>query len=240
VTYPPPRRVAPRRGEAAASSPVPVRAAWDDIDQSLVVDALRHGLHVYSSRLGSHSTRVGALAHLLGLEIDLDASVLRLCAHAGTVHDIGKLGVPHSVLHKPAALTPAERAAVERHPAIGAATLQALSPHLGPLAEAVLAHHEHVDGSGYPRGLRGPEIPPLARLVGIVDVYDALTHKRAYRDYAYSAARARDTVLELSGSYFDPEYVAAALPVLQAHARARRAFALPGRNIATPASIDRR
>lgn len=119
-------------------------------------------------------------AVLVGRTLGLPADDLDALHRGGYLHDLGKVGVPDAVLLKPGPLTEAEFALMKRHAEIGdslCAPLQSLR-HVRPI---VKSHHERLDGSGYPNGLRGDEIPVLAQIVGIVDVYDAMTSHRPYR-----------------------------------------------------------
>ena len=116
----------------------------------------------------------------LGRALGLPADDLDALHRGGYLHDVGKIGVPDSVLLKPGPLTPEEFELMKKHPEIGdslCAPLQSLR-RVRPI---VLCHHERLDGSGYPAGLRGDDVPLLAQIVGIVDVYDALTSARSYR-----------------------------------------------------------
>jgi putative two-component system response regulator len=127
-----------------------------------------------------HCERLAHFAVQLGRALDLAAEDLSALHRGGYLHDVGKIGVPDSVLLKAGPLTPDEFELMKRHPEIGdnlCAPLQSLR-HVRPI---VLCHHERIDGSGYPAGLRGNEVPLLAQIVGIVDVYDALTSARSYR-----------------------------------------------------------
>ena len=127
-----------------------------------------------------HCERLAHFAVQLGRALDLPAEDLSALHRGGYLHDVGKIGVPDSVLLKAGPLTPDEFELMKRHPEIGdnlCAPLQSLR-HVRPI---VLCHHERIDGSGYPAGLRGNEVPLLAQIVGIVDVYDALTSARSYR-----------------------------------------------------------
>ncbi len=131
---------------------------------------------------------------------------------AASLHDIGKVGVPDSVLLKPGRLTTDERAMIERHTLIGASTLQSIrqrtggDPLLNMSIEIALMHHERWDGTGYPGGISGEEIPLSARLVAVADVYDALTSERVYKD-AVPHATARQIIRAGRGSHFDPAVV---------------------------------
>jgi putative two-component system response regulator len=127
-----------------------------------------------------HCERLARYAVQLGRALGLGAEDLEALHRGGYLHDVGKIGVPDSVLLKPGPLTPDEFELMKRHPEIGdslCAPLQSLR-RVRPI---VLCHHERIDGSGYPAGLRGDEVPLLAQVVGIVDMYDALTSARSYR-----------------------------------------------------------
>jgi putative two-component system response regulator len=127
----------------------------------------------HSDRVREYSTHLGAS---LGLSSD-DLAALRL---ASLVHDIGKIAVPDSILFKPGALTAAEMEVVRQHPVLGESICSPLKSFRDALP-IIRHHHEHMDGSGYPDGLAGDEIPLLARITQIVDIYDALTTDRSYR-----------------------------------------------------------
>jgi HD-GYP domain-containing protein (c-di-GMP phosphodiesterase class II) len=121
------------------------------------------------------------------------------------LHDIGKMGIPDGVLMKPDILTDAEWAIMRQHPVIA---FELLSPieFLRPALDIPYCHHEKWDGSGYPRGLKGKQIPLAARIFGLVDVYDMLNSDRPYRP-AWPVDRAQDYLREQSGKHFDPEVV---------------------------------
>jgi diguanylate cyclase (GGDEF)-like protein len=131
----------------------------------------------------------------------------------GLLHDVGKLGVPDAILHKPSPLEAGEEAWVRKHPAIGGRILQGL-PELAALAEGVRAEHERYDGTGYPRGLAGEEIPRTARIVAACDAYHVMVSDQPYRP-ALGDPAARAALRDGSGSQFDPEVVAALLGVLE-------------------------
>jgi HD-GYP domain-containing protein (c-di-GMP phosphodiesterase class II) len=140
---------------------------------------------------------------------------MRLCELAGIfgedllhvrrgalLHDIGKMGVPDAILHKPGPLNEEEWEVMRRHPVYA---FEMLSPitYLRPALDIPYCHHEHWDGQGYPRGLRGTQIPLAARLFAVVDVWDALTSDRPYRS-AWSHEQTRAYILSESGKQFDP------------------------------------
>jgi putative two-component system response regulator len=121
------------------------------------------------------------------------------------MHDIGKVGTPDAILLKPGKLTPEEFSVMKQHAAIGHAVLRtSQSPLLQVAAEIAHTHHEKFDGSGYPRGLRGTEIPLFGRIVAVADVFDALTSERPYKR-AWSVEQAVAMLREGSGTHFDPD-----------------------------------
>jgi len=159
--------------------------------------------------------RVAVRARQLGEAIGLGPSDLGALAWAGSLHDLGKLAVPEKILKKPGKLSDDEWEVVKTHPIVGGQLIMALSPELEPIAQAVRGHHEHWDGSGYPDGLVGPNIPLAARIVALADGYDALTDRRPYRRGPIAANRAREMIMELSGTHFDPALVPAFLDGLR-------------------------
>ncbi len=190
-----------------------------------LVQVVAQVLARHDAALGAHVRRVGHLAGLLAARLDLEPCERRAVEDAGVVHDVGKLGVPRLLLDKRGPLSAIERGEIERHAAIGARTLGALSDAFSPLAAGVRAHHERWDGNGYPDRLRGEEIPRIARVLSVIDVYDALTHARAYRD-PMTASQAREYLEEHAGTQFDPQCVDAAVEVLWEQDRGLRRFAL--------------
>jgi HD-GYP domain-containing protein (c-di-GMP phosphodiesterase class II) len=128
------------------------------------------------------------------------------------LHDVGKFAVPSSILYKTTSLNEEEWQEMKQHPNLGWSMLRQVESLEGA-AEIVRAHHEHHDGSGYPRGLRGDEIPRGARIFAVADAFDAITSERPYRD-ARSHAVAVEEITANSGTQFDPEVVAALLQVL--------------------------
>jgi putative two-component system response regulator len=134
-------------------------------------------------------------------------------ARAAALHDVGKVGIPDAILLKPGKLTEAEFAVMKSHTEMGAELLEGLIQDYGTYsmismgAEVARAHHERWDGSGYPAGLKGREIPLSARIVAICDVYDALTSRRVYKD-AWTHEKTASTMQADAGKHFDPELLA--------------------------------
>jgi putative two-component system response regulator len=156
---------------------------------------------------GQHTQRVGATAAVLARHSGLLLYSVDLISQAAPLHDVGKIGIPDSILLKPAKLTPEEFEAMKAHCWIGWGIL---SRHHTPLlqlaASIAISHHERWDGSGYPHGLGGEGIPVEGRLVAIVDVFDALTHKRHYKE-AWPVEQAVAEIQSQAGLHFDPQLV---------------------------------
>ncbi|MDH3762778.1 MAG: HD domain-containing protein [Gammaproteobacteria bacterium] len=154
---------------------------------------------------GSHIRRLGLYSELIAQHLgwnDADAEEIRIAA---PMHDIGKIGIPDHILKKPGQLTDSEFDIMKLHPEIGARILSNSETPLVQMARDIcLGHHEKWDGSGYPRGLAGEQIPISARIVAIVDVFDALIHKRVYKR-EMPVEKAIDLMLEGRGSHFDPQ-----------------------------------
>jgi len=171
---------------------------------------------------GAHLERIREYSRILAQELSqrtelrdqLDEESIQTLYLTSPLHDIGKVGIPDSVLLKPGRLTEDEFEVMKRHTVIGGETLEAVSrAHPGAqflqmACDIAWSHHEKFDGSGYPRGLAGEEIPLCARIVALADVYDALTTKRVYKP-AYSHRTAREIILEGNGTQFDPAAVEA-------------------------------
>jgi len=152
-----------------------------------------------------HADRLQAILARMGADLFFSAqsiSDLRLFAQ---FHDIGKVGIPDSILLKPGPLTAEERTEMQRHPEIGHRIAQS-APDLAPIADWVLKHHEWWNGNGYPLGLSGIEIPLECRILAIADAYDAMTSDRPYRK-SLSHGEALQEIKNCSGTQFDPELV---------------------------------
>jgi putative two-component system response regulator len=163
-----------------------------------------------------HTTRVGELAARIAAQMGWGASEVEQIRIAARLHDIGKIGLSDSILMKPGPLAPSEFLAQEKHTLIGANILAGSRfPVLRVAEEIALTHHESWDGTGYPRGLREEEIPLSGRIVAVADVFDALTHVRAYKA-AWRLDDAVDEIKHQSGKKFDPAVVKAFLRVVAA------------------------
>jgi diguanylate cyclase (GGDEF)-like protein/putative nucleotidyltransferase with HDIG domain len=162
-----------------------------------------------------HSQTVGRYCALIARELELEEARVDRLQVAGILHDIGKIGLPDSILGKRGPLSDAERAQVRRHPEIGAEILR--SEEFADIREWVVAHHERPDGKGYPRGLRDDEIPLEAKILAVADAYEAMTADRTYR-MAIAKQSARAELLRCAGTQFDPRLVAAFLAALDREA----------------------
>ncbi len=159
-----------------------------------------------------HQARVAELASAIGRELGLDEHRIEGLAYAAAIHDMGKVGVPIDLLSRPGRLSDEELALIRRHATIGWEITSRLD-WPWPIADIIHQHHERMDGSGYPLGLRGGEILLESRIVAVADVYDAVSSRRPYRE-ALGGDTARALVVEGSGASFDADVVAAFLRVL--------------------------
>jgi putative nucleotidyltransferase with HDIG domain len=182
-----------------------------DLEHSydVTIEAMGDALDLRDEDTEGHSKRVTAYAVALGRHMRLSASQLQTMARGALLHDIGKIAVPDAILLKPGRLTPAEMAIMRRHCEHGYSIVRKI-PFLSDAAEIVYAHQERFDGNGYPRGLRGYEIPLGARIFAIADTLDAITSDRPYRNGS-SFAHALMEIERCRGGQFDPEVVDAFL-----------------------------
>jgi putative two-component system response regulator len=182
-----------------------------------VMAALANAVEAKDATTEVHCERLASLAHQLGTAAGLDPTDLRAVVFGAMLHDVGKIGVSDAILTKPGPLTPDEWTEMRRHPVIGERICLPLasSASFGPI---VRHHHERWDGKGYPDGLRGDAIPLGARIVGVVDAFDAIVHPRPYR-----AARSTEAALtELHnerGRQFDPALVEVFVRTVEADLR---------------------
>jgi two-component system cell cycle response regulator len=181
-------------------------------------DVLLQALAELRPQLGSHVDAVTALAEDVARTLELPPHLIEQVAHAGQLHDIGKIAIPDAILNKPAPLTPAEWKFIRRHTIVGQRIVSA-APALSEVARLVRSTHERYDGDGYPDGLRGEGIPIGARIICVCDAFDAMTANRPYR-VAMTPADALAELKRCSGSQFDPTVVAAFEATLSAPASA--------------------
>ena len=167
---------------------------------------------------GSHSQAVARYAGAIARELGLAPESIERVRFGGIVHDVGKVGVPDAVLRKPGWLSAEDWMEMRRHPEVGARILS--GAQLADVSEWVLAHHERPDGSGYPAGLAGSEIPVEARILAVADAYEAMTAHRVYRA-ALTPEQARAELVRCAGTQFDKRVVEAFLRVLDAPAEHR-------------------
>lgn len=156
---------------------------------------------------GMHVIRMSRLSARLAKEIGLSEKECQLILQASPMHDVGKIGIPDDILLKPDKLNDEEWHTMKKHPEIGAEILSGSRSELMQMAEAIaLSHQERWDGSGYPYGLKGEEIPLAGRIVAVADVFDALTSKRYYKD-AFTVEESMKIIEENSGKDFEPRLV---------------------------------
>lgn len=171
------------------------------------MDTLSTSLEIRSGDTEDHVDRTFRLAAAIGRAMGLSEDSLSALEKGACLHDVGKIGVPDAVLLKPGRLTEEEWDLMRRHPEMGHKLICQV-PGMDLVAEVVLSHHERYDGSGYPRGTKGEEIPLEARVLAVVDAYDAMTNDRPYRR-AMSPEAAIAEIEANSGTQFDPEVVRA-------------------------------
>jgi diguanylate cyclase (GGDEF)-like protein/PAS domain S-box-containing protein len=173
--------------------------------RSKTISAIISALHEKNKREEAHSRRVSSLCRSIGKALNLlDVEVEELKT-IGLLHDIGKIAIEENILNKPGKLTVGEWEEIKRHPEIGYRILSTVND-MSEMANYVLAHHERWDGTGYPKGLKGSQIPLQSRIISIADAFDAMTSERSYRR-ALSEEVAIEEMLKTSGTQFDPELV---------------------------------
>ncbi|MFE9446856.1 HD-GYP domain-containing protein [Streptomyces sp. NPDC006739] len=171
------------------------------------IRALVRAVDIKDGYTRGHSERVGHASVLIGRELGMDEERVEVLRFAGILHDVGKLGVPTRLLRKDGPLTPEERRVIELHPEYGHEMVRGIT-FLGEARAAILHHHERLDGSGYPYGLVGGQIPECARVVAVADAFDAMTSTRSYRR-ARPVAAAVEELERCAGTQFDPRMVTA-------------------------------
>jgi putative nucleotidyltransferase with HDIG domain len=184
-----------------------LRHAMEDLEHSydVTLEALGDALDLKDSETEGHSKRVTAYAIALARAMGIPPDEMKIIARGAFLHDVGKMAIPDEILRKPGQLDPHERELMREHCARGYQMLRKI-PFLAGAAEIVFCHQEHFDGTGYPNGLRGREIPVGARIFAIADALDAITSDRPYRQ-ASDFDFARQEILRCSGTQFDPAVV---------------------------------
>lgn len=171
------------------------------------LEALINALEAKDHFLSGHSSRVAAFAATIAEQLKLSDDEIEQIRMAGRLHDLGKIGVRETVLNKEGPLTPEEFQHVKEHVVVGSAILAPLN-HLGAIVTFVRGHHEHWDGSGYPDGLKGEQIPLGARIICAAEIYDALTTARPYQPIM-TPDEAVERMRGLAGSIIDPHVMGA-------------------------------
>ncbi|MFR9674261.1 HD-GYP domain-containing protein [Streptomyces sp. TR06-5] len=199
------------------------------------VRALVQAVDIKDRYTRGHGERVGRASAMIARELGMDGARTETLRFAGILHDVGKLGVPTRLLRKAGPLSPLERSVLELHPEYGHEMVRGIR-FLGEARSAILHHHERLDGTGYPYGLAGEQIPEPARLVAVADAFDAMTSHRSY-------SRARpvpDALTELercAGTHFDPRMVSALVRALERHGWSPAATADPPGDDASPQPV---
>ncbi|MCK9349536.1 MAG: HD domain-containing protein, partial [Sphaerochaeta sp.] len=170
--------------------------------QGKAVYAIINTLHEKNKREEAHSRRVSELSEQLGRSFGLSERSCNELRLVGLLHDIGKIAIAENILNKDGKLSPLEWEEMKRHAEIGFRILSSVED-MQALAPYVLAHHEHFDGTGYPKALRGESIPLQSRMIAIADAFDAMTSERTYRK-AVSAVEAAKEIKKCAGTQFDP------------------------------------
>jgi len=196
-----------------------VRDRTRELEQSQgeVLERLAGAAEFRDGETSRHTERVGEISGRIARALGFGSDYADMIRFAARLHDIGKIGIPDSILLKPHKLTPDEFAVMASHTVIGARILSGGSSDVVMLAERIaLSHHERWDGTGYPHGLKGDAIPIEARIVAAADVLDALSHPRSYRP-EWPRASVLGLIQRSAGSHFDPAVVKALFSVLEGY-----------------------
>jgi putative nucleotidyltransferase with HDIG domain len=197
------------------------------------LESLLRAIDANDPLTGAHVRRVAEYALILSDALGVNEREQRTIELAALFHDVGKIHEAlFDIVHDPGKLTPAERRAVHTHPIRGAEVLAPIAHFHPSLADAVLSHHEHWDGKGYPRRLRGQRIPLSARVVALADTFDAITYRRRYQ-HGRAVNEAAKIILQGRGTQFDPELVDLMLlpPVFERIVEAHRELSRRGHTL---------
>ncbi len=167
-----------------------------------IFEAIAKAIDANDPYTAGHSKRVARYAKMIAVRMNFSPDEIEEVYYAGLIHDVGKLGIDNKIINKNGRLTDEEFAEIKRHPILGYGILKDISVK-GKFADGAKCHHERIDGRGYPDGLNGEEIPPLARIIAVADAYDAMTSKRSYRDVLPQKV-VREQIEEGIGTQFDP------------------------------------
>ncbi|MBM7555431.1 sensor domain-containing diguanylate cyclase/phosphohydrolase [Halanaerobacter jeridensis] len=173
--------------------------------RNCIISSLEKSLLEKSEETENHNHRLKKYSLQIGQKLNLESDKLDELEILARLHDIGKIAIPDSILKKPGALNEEEWSKMKEHPEIGY-RIAAASKDLAAIADKILSHHERWDGTGYPNGLAGEEIPLLSRIASVVDAYDAMTNDRVYRP-AMDEAEAKEELINCAGTQFDPQIV---------------------------------
>jgi len=179
---------------------------------SHILSVLKGSLREKTHETAEHVARLEQLAEKVGKQLGLSYEDITDLVLAASIHDIGKIVVPTQILEKEGKLTPEEWEIIKRHPQAGQGIAMAVQ-ELSHVAEYILHHHERMDGTGYPDGLKGEEIPFLSRIISVIDAYDVMLHERAYKE-PMSKEEAKQELRTHAGTQFDATVVEALLTYL--------------------------
>lgn len=178
-----------------------------------MVQTLRSAVEAKDTYTRGHSDRVAEYSVLIGEKLGLPEDQIKTLKIGGLFHDIGKIGIPDSILLKPGKLTDDEYSEIKNHPSIGAHILGSAKT-FQDIVPIVKHHHEKYDGNGYPSRMKGEEIPYLARIAAVADTFDAMTSRRSYRD-AIDLQKVKDEIKRCEGTQFDPQIAEAFLDIME-------------------------
>jgi HD-GYP domain-containing protein (c-di-GMP phosphodiesterase class II) len=167
--------------------------------------ALENANYYNDDNTGNHIKRVSLYSMIIAEGLALESGLCSEIYHFASLHDIGKVGIPDNILKKEGSLTDEEFRIIKTHPVIGFKIID--TPAISSVAKNIVSfHHERFDGTGYPKNLRGKEIPVEARIIALADVYDALRTIRPYKP-AFTREKTEKIIMDSSGSHFDPEII---------------------------------
>jgi len=190
-----------------------LKKAYDEIKESYAEMIFRFALmaEYKDEATGTHLVRIADYSTEIAKALKLPKKDIYYLRYASPMHDIGKLVIPDAILKKESGLTPEEREIVKKHTTLGSEVFKGTRSPILKVAKLIsLTHHERWDGTGYPQGLKGRQIPLFGRIIALADVFDALTTKRPYKE-AYGFDEAIEMVKHESGTHFDPDIVNAFL-----------------------------